>query len=892
MKESTAPPLSELNVGAKKQGQEQPPRKFIANRYEVLHYLSGGMGHVFLCRDQLTKELIALKTFKPEYLSHRLARDLFLREGTMWVELGKHPNIVQAYRVERIGDGHEVYLVLEWIVQPEGKKTPSLRSWLKKGKPLPMRESLLFTLHVVRGMKFATKKIPGLVHRDIKPENILIGYDGIARVTDFGLASTLSGLTPGSHNPASLANKPENMGRTQLTQGVAGTPLYMAPEQWLHKSLDARTDIYALGCILYEMLTGHYAAPAKTREELKEIHVNGRIQPPTTAIPREVMGFLRKCLMVNPVDRYRTWRDTEDALTGVFTQVFGEPPPEERLETAVTTDDLLAAARSYNTMGLSYMDIGKLDVAVMYFEQVVTIARNEKSQEIECIGLGNLGQAYTSLGYVDRAVEFFEEQLVIARKLTNNAEEGKALGNLGKAYRQSRQTDKAIRFHERELSIARQLADRFTEAAALHSLGECARDQNDDANAVSFYKQSLAIARDIGDRTRVEHILNSMGKFYLERGEVKEAVALFRQTLELARSIGDRVGEGEAMGNLGALYEKLGNTDKAMEFYNLALDISRESKDLRKIFRNLMRLGDLLVAQKKYQEAREYFQASLNTSLEMGDQVRRMESLMRLGLVFADIGDYIESARLFKQALECAQIIHNLQAEQQIYVHLARAYENWGDLGRAVEFWQKSLVISVQNGGPSNQIWNWLELAALYRKAKQGGLALDAYKRALALMRESKIEQKEIETLNDLGQTCREMQDLRQAAEYFKEAVELAKDRQDLVAESLVLGNMGLMQQDEDKKRAAVRSLEKSLELARRSRRRSSVAQASFNLAVVLCRQGKWAKAESHAVLARQLFERMTDEVMLNRTTRLLTQIEENKGRSTGFFSTDFFTGG
>lgn len=79
------------------------------------------MGLVYLCRDHFNSELVALKTFKPEFLSHRAARDLFLREGTMWVEIGRHPNVVQAYRVERVGDGSEVYLVLEWIVQPQDK---------------------------------------------------------------------------------------------------------------------------------------------------------------------------------------------------------------------------------------------------------------------------------------------------------------------------------------------------------------------------------------------------------------------------------------------------------------------------------------------------------------------------------------------------------------------------------------------------------------------------------------------------------------------------------------------------------------------------------------------------------------------------------------------------
>ena len=252
---ATRSPVEDL---PKPSPDRKQPKRYIAERYEVVNTQEGGMGIVYLCRDHLTSDLVALKTFKPEYLSHRAARDLFLREGTMWVEIGRHPNIVQAYRVERVGDGREVYLVLEWIVQPQDKNSPSLRSWLKKGQPLPVAQSILFALHVARGMRFATQKIPGLVHRDLKPENILIGYDDMARVTDFGLASTLSSHGPGSAI-GTFEDSRENVGRTQLTQGVAGTPLYMAPEQWAHQGLDARADIYALGCILYEMVMGQFA---------------------------------------------------------------------------------------------------------------------------------------------------------------------------------------------------------------------------------------------------------------------------------------------------------------------------------------------------------------------------------------------------------------------------------------------------------------------------------------------------------------------------------------------------------------------------------------------------------------------------------------------------------
>ncbi len=491
-------------------------KMILAERYEVVNKLAGGMGLVYLCRDIPTSELVALKTFKPEYLSHRMARDLFLREGTMWVELGSHPNIVRAYRVERIGDGREVYLVLEWIVQPEGKASPSLRSWMPRGRPLSVQQALLFTLHIVRGMKHATKKIPGLVHRDLKPENVLVGHDGVARVTDFGLAGTLTGM---GADLVTLPASQENFGRTQLTRGIVGTPLYMAPEQWQHQPLDARADMYALGCILYEMVSGRFAANGKTREEIREIHLSGAIQPPPADLPKEVVRFLLNCLMVNPDQRYRNWLAMEEALIEVYKTVVSLDVPTERVAGDTTKDERIALGQSYNSMGLSYLDIGKLDVAVMYFEQAVIIARTERAADLESAGLGNLGEVYRVMGYGKRSVEFHEEQLTIAHETGNRAEQGRALGELGQAYRALKDPRRAIRFHEQQLAIAQELGDRYKEAAALDSLALTYHQLGKVNKAVDLNKETLAIATSIGDQVRIKSVLSHMGRIYLGDGQ-------------------------------------------------------------------------------------------------------------------------------------------------------------------------------------------------------------------------------------------------------------------------------------------------------------------------------------------------------------------------------------
>ncbi len=869
---------------------QQSAAALIAGRYEVVHKLAGGMGLVYLCRDYQTRQLVALKTFKPEYLSHRTARDLFLREGTMWVELGIHPHIVRAYRVERIGDGREVYLVSEWVVQPQGRDGPSLRSWLRPGQPLPLKTALIFTLHIARGMKYATGKISGLVHRDLKPENVLIGYDGNARVTDFGLASTLSGM---SSESVSLPKSRENSLRTQLTQGAVGTPLYMAPEQWLQKPLDARADIYALGCILYEMLTGQFAADGEEKDDIREIHMAGQIKPPPADTPREVILFLRTCLMVNREQRFRDWGSVVQVLNDVYERVFGEPPPPEREIKAENQEVRLAAGESYNSMGLSYLDIGKLDVAVMYFEQAVWVGRIEHSLELEGTALGNLGRAYTALGYLERAIEFYDEHLAIARELGQRAEETRALSNLGQAYRRLGDLQKAIRYHERELSMAQGLGDRFLEAAALDNLGNIYRQMGTTPQAVSFYQQSLAIARDIGDQARVKSILRSMGRIYLDSGDVKESVALFQQALDIARKMGDRVGEGEVLADLGGLYYKESHTQRAVEFYTRALKILQEINDRRRAVRAMNALGDIYFEMGNIAEAREYYRSSLDAVRDLGDLVMERRTLAKLGHVYSAMQDYTQAANLHKQELTLAQESKDKTAEQQSLINLGRAFERWGDLSRAVDCFEQHLAISRQLGNRKAQLTILKILGGLYHKLKQYRLSEKAYGDFLVFVRENNNQTAECDALNKLGDVVLDRGDVRQAEQHYKDALKIAQERKDVLAEAITTSNLATVNfivannsGSLTGRWQATRLGEKALALAQKSGDENGIAGVSYKLALLFYNQERWDKAGPHAKTAEELFVRLNNGEMTERARRLSGEIDRKnlKKRGTGFF--------
>jgi tetratricopeptide (TPR) repeat protein len=477
-------------------------------QYEIAgRPLMGGMGIVYVCFDHEQDRPVALKTFKPEFLPDRAARDRFLREGTAWVDLGAHPHVVRCYRVLRIDP--EVYLVLELVAREQGREDASLRSWLTPGQPLPVEQALLFALQIARGMAHATQTIPGFVHRDLKPENVLVGADRLPgaepsqpganrlRVTDFGLAAVLEAGS-GEYGAGGDEASGEALRNTQLTHGVVGTPLYMAPEQWRGERVSVATDVYALGCMLQEMAAGQRAAPGRSLTALQRAHCQGGLRPLPDRLPDEVRALLTRCLALEPGERYGEWEQVEEALASAYEGVAGRPAPAAAAAVGLSREERVQAGWSYSEMGASYLDLGKAETAAGYFERAREAGQDEGERQLEGAALGNLGLAYADLGDARRAIGFYEQALAIRREIGDRRGEGNALGNLGIAY----------------------------------------KDLGDARRAIGFYEQALAIRREIGDIAGVAADSFNMANLYAQQGETARAIPLAQEAAQLFTQIG------------------------------------------------------------------------------------------------------------------------------------------------------------------------------------------------------------------------------------------------------------------------------------------------------------------------------------------------------------------
>lgn len=253
----------------------------VAARYELEELVgTGGMSSVYKARDALLERNVALKILHDQYTGDEEFVERFKREARAVAQLS-HPNIVTV--IDRGEDGGRQYIVFEYI---DGENLKDLV--VRRGR-LPARDALELGLQVARGLAFAHEH--GLVHRDVKPQNVLLNGDGQAKVTDFGIARTL-----------------DVDGVTQ-TGTVLGTSNYIAPEQASGEPVDAHTDVYSLGVVLYELLVGDVPFPGENFVAVALKHVN---QPAPSVldarkdVPVRVAAAVDRALEKDPEHRFPT----------------------------------------------------------------------------------------------------------------------------------------------------------------------------------------------------------------------------------------------------------------------------------------------------------------------------------------------------------------------------------------------------------------------------------------------------------------------------------------------------------------------------------------------------------------------------------------------------------
>jgi serine/threonine-protein kinase len=259
----------------------------IADRYELQELVgTGGMSSVYKARDRLLERLVALKILHPHHASDEDFVERFRKEARSVAQLS-HPNIVTV--IDRGDDDGRQFIVFEYV---DGE---NLKEIVTREGPLPLGRALELALQVGRGLAFAHSQ--GLVHRDVKPQNVLMNGDDQAKVTDFGIARSIEVDIDGS---------------VTQTGTVLGTSAYIAPEQANGGEITPQTDVYSLGVVLYELLTGELPFPGESFVAVAMKHINDpapSVLDRRSEIPPRIAAAVERALAKEPGERFASMDD-------------------------------------------------------------------------------------------------------------------------------------------------------------------------------------------------------------------------------------------------------------------------------------------------------------------------------------------------------------------------------------------------------------------------------------------------------------------------------------------------------------------------------------------------------------------------------------------------------
>lgn len=293
-------------------------------QYNVIELIgAGGMGEVYLAEDTRLKRRIALKILPSSLSENKRFVQRFEREACAASALN-HPNILT---VHEIGEKDGINFIASELVKGE-----TLRERLNSGKGLELSETLSIVLQVAAALRAAHES--DIIHRDIKPENIMVRDDGLVKVLDFGLAKLTGSNKTVDSDEETVMNTVPGM--------IMGTAAYMSPEQARGRETDARTDIWSVGVVLYEMLTGSLPFAGETASDTMASILMAEPPPIGPQIPAELTGILKKALQKDAGDRYQKVKDLIlDLETFRHTPDYATLPVEGEKKTSRDTKTIL-----------------------------------------------------------------------------------------------------------------------------------------------------------------------------------------------------------------------------------------------------------------------------------------------------------------------------------------------------------------------------------------------------------------------------------------------------------------------------------------------------------------------------------------------------------------------
>jgi len=811
------------------------------SHYRVIHQLGeGGMGVVYLAEDTTLRRQVAMKfltSTAPEY------RGRFLREARA-VSLLTHPNIATVFDYGETHEG-QPYIVMELI------KGEPLNEKLRAGSlPLPEAARIVSCIAAALG----EAHFQGVVHRDIKPSNVIITERGQVKVVDFGLVKQIHDESGEAANDKSTT-RPGTQTRSDV---IVGTPLYLSPEQATGKTVDRRSDLFALGTVLYECITGQSAFAGSSVMEIgaQVIHVT----PPLPSklndhIPPELDRITMKAMEKKVEARYQSAAELIDDLQTVLPSLQADGFRARVLSTSSSAPRRTHSASALTTLAETFrqprLSWGTVIIAIFVLVLAAgafVLWRRPVSYTPTPVALDWYNKGSDAL----RQGAFLQASKAFAQAVAADPKFALAHARLAEAWFE---LDYADRAKDEILRVGSLVPNRSQLAAsdALYLEGINATIARDFPGAIKAYTELGRLS------PNEPQVYVDLGRAYEKNDEIKKAIEsyveatnrapqyataflrvaiLYGRQLDQAsassafdkadtiyQALGNFEGQAEVSFQRGFLFDQMSKLGEARQHLQHALELARTTANEYQQVKTLLKLGDVELDENKIPEAQRYMHEAVDLAQAKGIDNLTKRGLVDLGNTFLVDGKYPEAEKYYKQSLGLAQ-------QQKDNRNAARALLSLGSLAERRHSGQEALAYVeqalpfYQQGGYRKETVQALALLARARVQKGDyDAALQAFEQQLKLTQQLGDQSQAGRAHEDIGLLFIKQGRYPEALGHFEDSYKIAKSLgvQKNVASRLIgranaLWRLGLY----DEARAALREASPMAERSDAARNLSS----------------------------------------------------------------------
>ena len=786
-------------------------------RYRLLEKLGeGGMGLVYMAEDTRLDRRVALKLLSAGHDSEQY-RSRFYREARSASRLN-HPNIATIYDYGTTSDG-QPFIVMELV------KGTTLASVLREG-PLSVTRAIEVVSEIAEALGEAHQR--GIIHRDIKPANIVIGDSGKVKVLDFGLAKEVEPPDGNSTSQAALVES----GHT-LPGVIIGTPLYLSPEQAKGMTIDARSDLFALGSLLYECLTGRPAFAGGNLMEICTNVIHCDPLPPSNVNPRVTSELDRinlKALAKEPDERYQSASDLRRDLREVDTTIGESQGMSTMLLSppAGSAQNRIPASKKLTTVA-RYLPLAALAVLIIGFGMWAT-ARYWRTSAKPPAPAAQFWYERGTQSLRDGA--YFQASKMLEQAVKNDDSFALAHARLAEALMELDVTDRA----RQEMLSAEEGREGLGTLDQLHLTAIRATVQREFPKAVEAY---LTLRQRNSSQQGIDV---DLGRAYEKNYEIEKAIDSFERATQVNAQ------DAAAFLHLGKLYGRKRDTEKALSAFAKAQSTFEATSNAEGQAEVLFQRGLFFNDVSNYKEARNNLDQAFNIARDNKHQQVRI--LLQLSLLSCFVGEPERSQQSGEEAVKIARANSLDVLTAQALVGLGSACQCVGRNADAEKYFEEGLALARRHEAQNTEAQAQLALGSVQISRGDNRDGLQHVQSALALYQRLGGYSQELMSAQALiGRGSQQTGEYQAALDAFADLLVRAEQLKDLDHIAFAHEGLGTVRLLQERYPEALDELQKSLATNESKSDQLGVGFATSNCGSALWRLGRYQEAE-------QMFER------------------------------------